>query len=406
MIVWIVNPFDRLPWEPGRICRYQTLAEVLSQRGHEVIWWSSSFSHGSKAKRTLKNMSSDPFSVRLIDTQPYKKNVSFARIANHCQFANRFYRVATRKLRKSPELRPDRIVVSLPPISPANRAIKLRNEWGGKVIVDIQDAWPETFDRLVPGAGKVHRCLSKLILAPWRGQAQHAYKNADAVTAVAQTYVDLSGAGSREQPTCVVYLGAPFEELDSSLKIDRKSVSPFTFVYLGSMSMNYDLETVVEAARLLTQSKYSFRILVAGRGPDEDKLKRRSRELNLESVIEFRGYLDYDQVVELLGESHCALNPILPESCSAMPNKVSDYFGAGLPVINSIPGELAELIKTNDAGVYYCARDPESLAAAMEEYISHPENAEDQGKNARTMAESLFRRETTYIKWAQFIEGL
>lgn len=406
MIVWIVNPFDKLPGEGGRPGRYWTLAEVLSRRGHDVVWWSSSFSHGLKTRRKLKNTSDGPCLVRFINAKPYKRNVSFARIVNHRQFASRFYQVATEELRERPYLRPDRIVVSLPPISPANLAIKLRDEWGGKVIVDIQDAWPETFYRLIPGTGKVHDYLSKLILSPWHRQAQHAYMNADAITAVAQTYVDLSGASDREQPSCVVYLGAPFEQLDSSLRSDRKSVFPFTFVYLGSMSMNYDLETVLEAARLIMQANHSFRIVIVGRGPNEEKLKRRNKELSLESIIEFRGYLEYDQVVKVLGESHCALNTIMPESWCAMPNKVADYFGAGLPVINSIPGELAELIKTNDAGAYYHARDPESLAATMVEYIKHPEIAEKQGKNARAMAESGFRRETTYVKLAQFIEDL
>lgn len=406
MIVWIVNPFDRLPGESGRPGRYWTLAEILSRRGHEVVWWSSGFSHGSKTRRKLENANDKVAAVRLLDTQPYRRNVSLARIVNHRQFANRFYQLAARELREYPYLRPDRIVVSLPPISPANLAIGLRDEYGGKVIVDIQDAWPETFYRLVPGTGKAHDYLSRLFLSPWHRQAQNAYVNADAITAVAQTYVDLSGANNRGQPNYVAYLGAPFRQLDALLKADRRSVSPFTFVYLGSMSMNYDLETVLEAARLMTQADSSFRIVIAGKGPYEQKLRRRCKELDLESVIEFRGYLEYDQVVKLLGESHCALNTIVPESYCAMPNKVADYFGAGLPVINSIPGELAGLIKANDAGAYYRARDPESLARIMVEYTRNPSIAERQGKNARAVGETGFRRETAYVGLAQFIENL
>ncbi|MGI6540812.1 MAG: glycosyltransferase [Bacillota bacterium] len=274
------------------------------------------------------------------------------------------------------------------------------------MIVDIQDAWPETFHRLIPGKGKLHDCLSRLVLLPWYRLVKHAYTKADAITAVAQTYVDLSGADERGQPSCVVYLGAPFERLDIPIRTESKSGSPFTFVYLGSMSMNYDLETVLRAVALLMHDKQNFKVIFAGAGPHEERLRNLSKELKLESIIEFAGYLEYDHVASLLRKCHCALNPIVPECWCAMPNKVADYFGAGLPVINSIPGELSELIRTNDAGAYYQARNAESLAAAMTEYLTHPEIAERQSPNARRVGCDLFKRETTYVEFVQFIEEL
>ena len=50
-VVWVVNPFDQLPNETDLPLRYWTLCRVLAEQGHEVIWWSSDFSHLSKTKR-------------------------------------------------------------------------------------------------------------------------------------------------------------------------------------------------------------------------------------------------------------------------------------------------------------------------------------------------------------------
>ena len=406
VIIWIVNPFDLLPGEPGRPGRYRTLSEVLSSRGHEVVWWTSDFGHRFKAQRTAGDSGDGAFAVRLLHTCPYKRNISLARGCNHRQFGREFYRAALEELKRNPRSRPDRIVVSMPPLSPAGMAIRLRDEWGGKVIVDIQDAWPETFARLVPGAGSAQEFLERLILAPLYREAQSAYRRADAIAAVAETYIDLSGARHRDQPSCVVYLGAPFNNIDGYIRMNRKATSTFTFIYLGSLSANYDLETLIRAAAMVKQSNHQFRVLIAGMGPHEEKLRGLSKELALQSVLEFRGYLAYDQVVNLLGESDCGLNPILPECWCAMPNKVADYFGAGLPVINSIQGELSELIRVNDAGAYYQARNVDSLVDVMAEYLAHPEMAKRQAPNARRIGEDLFRRETTYVKLAQFIERL
>ena len=48
MKVWLVNPFDPLFGEHEQLGRYARLAETLQQAGHEVLWWSSTFSHRFK----------------------------------------------------------------------------------------------------------------------------------------------------------------------------------------------------------------------------------------------------------------------------------------------------------------------------------------------------------------------
>jgi hypothetical protein len=50
MRIWIINPFDDLPCE-GKAQRFWSLSETLADQGHEVIWWSSDWSHRRKAKR-------------------------------------------------------------------------------------------------------------------------------------------------------------------------------------------------------------------------------------------------------------------------------------------------------------------------------------------------------------------
>ena len=79
MNIWIINPFDQLPNETDVPLRYWTLCRMLAEQGNEVIWWSSDFSHLSKKKRQ-PCPPTDGFSVRLIETPPYHKNIGFARL--------------------------------------------------------------------------------------------------------------------------------------------------------------------------------------------------------------------------------------------------------------------------------------------------------------------------------------
>ena len=63
--------------------------------------------------------------------------------------------------------------------------------FGTKVVVDVQDAWPETFERLAP---KGFRWLAHLLLTPWRMDARSMiYGKADLVTGVCDRYRELTG---------------------------------------------------------------------------------------------------------------------------------------------------------------------------------------------------------------------
>ena len=45
MTVWIQNPFDNLPQEGFRKQRYWLMAEAFVRAGHDVVYWTSDFSH-------------------------------------------------------------------------------------------------------------------------------------------------------------------------------------------------------------------------------------------------------------------------------------------------------------------------------------------------------------------------
>jgi glycosyltransferase involved in cell wall biosynthesis len=142
--------------------------------------------------------------VRLIETPPYAKNISFARLKNHKAFANGFYRDAMAALESGKLKAPDRIVVSLPPLGVAEAAFKLRDAINlntfppshlptqpcCQVIIDIKDAWPETFNQALPKP--LRKLLGPILLAPMHRSAKRAYQGADKISAVGQSYLDLA----------------------------------------------------------------------------------------------------------------------------------------------------------------------------------------------------------------------
>ena len=120
MRVWIQNPFDNLPCEGYRKQRFWMMAEAFAAAGHEVVLWTSDFSHGGKAKREFVSPFPTDFELRLIPTPPYRKNIGLARVRSHRAYAREWVRLARAEAKK-----PDVIVSSLPSLSAADAAKKV-----------------------------------------------------------------------------------------------------------------------------------------------------------------------------------------------------------------------------------------------------------------------------------------
>ena len=443
MNIWIVNPFDQLPNETDVPLRYWSLCKTFAAQGHDVIWWSSDFSHLKKAKREACP-DTDGFSVRLIETPNYTKNISLARLKNHKTFADRLYHEAMEGLQNSTLNAPERIVVSLPPLGVAESAFKIREfvnrstQQGAhncQVVVDIQDAWPEALHQVIPKP--LRKAIGPILLASLHRSAKRAYHEADKISAVGQSYLDLAQkhlgqpqkikieknqncdlstrislkAVTLEQekrnkklptPTHLCYLGTDLSPYTTT--IDSSS-APLNVVYLGAMGSGYDLSTLIQVAakwKLEGNNKWKFHF--AGDGQLKDSLQKQADSFGLDdSRIVWHGYLARDAMVQLLEHADIGIVPNKSQTWVAIPNKACEYAAASLPTLTCLHGEYTRLLEKWNAGFQYKEGDSASLHAAFDKYLTNPLYLKQQSVNARKMAEALFDREATYAELAKFI---
>ena len=193
MTFWIVNPFDNLPPEGLRPQRYWLMARAFAQAGHKVVYWSADFSHAYKRARDVAALAGryEGFELRLVHEPSYPKNICLRRLWSHWRFAKNWAAMA------AAEGAPDLIVVSSPPLFIGREVRRFCVRTGAKYIVDIMDAWPETFERVAP----------RWALGWMRSLARGNYRSAAGVTAVAQRYLDLAKSYGATCPMHLCYHG-------------------------------------------------------------------------------------------------------------------------------------------------------------------------------------------------------
>lgn len=404
MNIWIVNPFEELPG-PGRTpLRYGTLCRVLSERGHSVTWWSSDFSHLTKSYRKDPEVR-EGWSCELVPTPAYRSHVGFARWRSHREFAKGVVRLGVEAVDTRRIKRPDLLLVSLPPLSMAQEAFRLRNAWNCRVVLDLVDAWPETFLRLLPVQPALRPKIGRLVFARWFAEAASAYRAADAVIAVAKSFLDLPIRAGSTAPQHLTYLGGE-SVLERETGGEREAEGVVNFLYIGAMAKSYDLETVIEAARLLMRSQAKFQVHFAGAGPKEPLLRRKVEENEMGTFVHFHGYLGTTELKSLLAQSDVGLCPVFSDSWIAFPYKLSEYLAAGLPVLSCIKGESREVLERGDAGVWYPEKNPPALADAMRAYCESRELIRRQSANASAFAVAHLDRSKTYPELARFLEAI
>ena len=204
MNIWIINPFDNLPVEGYRPQRYWLMSEAFARAGHDVTFWTQSWSHARKRARELAALGEGehgrPFALELVPVPGYAKNICLKRIWSHWRFARNWAAMARRALRCGGTV-PQMIVVSSPPLFIGREVRRFCTETGARYVVDIMDAWPETFERVVP----------RWALGWMRRLARNNYVNAAAITAVARRYLDLAKSYGAECPMHLCYHGIEFE---------------------------------------------------------------------------------------------------------------------------------------------------------------------------------------------------
>ncbi len=151
------------------------------------------------------------------------------------------------------------------------------------------------------------------------------------------------------------------------------------------------IDDVIRALALLHDN---IKFLILGTGPDEEKLKLEAGRLKLEARVQFLGQMSHAEILPYLKVSDMFIRPSRSEG---MGNSFIEAFAAGIPVIATQEGGIADFLfdAKRNPGIpptgFAVDRDsPESIAEAVKRILSEPEATRQIVENARVLVRGRY----------------
>lgn len=370
--------------EPFRI---SDICTELVRRGHEVtvVTGEPNYPEGFIYKGYENHQHADEVldgvTVHRCPIIP-RKTGSLFRFLNYFSYPQKA-KEYIRKLVASDQQTFDVVFVNqLSPVMMAEPAITYKRKKHVPIVMYCLDLWPVS---LIVGGIK----RKSLIYKYFNHVSKRIYNKMDKILISSREYRKYLRENFLLDDSKMIYLPQYAEEVFSKLP-EREQDGITNLVLAGNIGELQKIETVIYAADLLRNEQVWFHIV--GSGKELERLQNIAKDLALDRVI-FHGRHPVEEMPRYYSMADAMLVTLQKDEALEMilPGKVQSYMAAGRPIIGSIDGETADVIRDANCGFCAEAESPQKLAEIIKEFMMMKDRGK-LGDNARRYYEDNFMK--------------
>ncbi|MDK2971492.1 MAG: hypothetical protein PWP23_1247 [Candidatus Sumerlaeota bacterium] len=387
-IVYIVTPFENRMAKRGT--RLPVLADMLADRGFQVEYLTTNFSHAYKRHFTEEEIATEQaklkYRMTVFSVPGYRSNISVRRIICNLLMAWQICLHLTRKLRRDSV-----IVVPSRPVELVFCIAIVRRLRACRAVLDIRDIWPDAL--MIRSAPKkaVFSAYCNIHLHP-------SLARYDRYVHISPSFVDWLHRYAPAKDSIFLPPGFDAWRWEGLTKKDYTAFpQPLRIVCVGLLQHQIDVMPVLEA--LVTRPDVTLTIVGdPGEGQRYPKVKAFIEEHRMANV-ELIGAVPPERMRDYLADKHIGLVPMISDS---IPNKVFDYIGAFLPILALGDFDTADFVEDQGIG-WRAGFDGESVGKLLDAL-----SVSDLREKSHRVAEirDSWNRETLFEKFIDIITSL
>ncbi len=190
----------------------------------------------------------------------------------------------------------------------------------------------------------------------------------------------------------VISFGVDLERFAPRRRADTGSNDEIRVIFVGSFYAWHGTEALLRAFKAAHEQAHGLRLTLVGDGARRGPSEALALEFGITEAVEFTGWVSNDQVIERLGRADIGVAPYLAiEPFYFDPAKIIEYMAAGLAVLASDQGRIADMVEDDVSGLLLPPGDGAALTAALLRLANDKALRERLGEAARQRSETLFR---------------
>ena len=168
-------------------------------------------------------------------------------------------------------------------------------------------------------------------------------------------------------------------------------------VYTGSVRHIYQLQMIVETAKLCQKDLPNVRFFIFGDGPERDNLENLSKEYQLNNIY-FKGRIQKKYIASVLSRADITLlhsKQVDLNKYGISQNKLFEYAAVKKPILSTIQ-EHDSIINKYHCGIQINNQNEKEIYEAIKQFTNLSQEDRDQmGENAYLLAQNHDYKELT-----------
>ncbi len=211
----------------------------------------------------------------------------------------------------------------------------------------------------------------------------HIYKNNQFMVISPSTKDDLASRGIDPGRIEVVLCGLN-HKLYRYLDLER--FEDPTIVHLGRLRKYKSVEVAIRAIKIIRDKLPKARLVIIGDGPYKSVLEGVTEKLGVKDAVEFKGYIESEELVRYLNKAHLLINPSPKEGWGLT---VVEANACGMPVVASDRPGLRDSVWMGETGFLAPYGDETAFAEKSVELLENRDLWYRMSKNALQRVKEL-----------------